>query len=130
VRSRRGGDLLAAVLGRPRRPGPRRRRRRTVQRGVDALAPFGRLVAFRAGGGTVGAGSLLGELKSVIGFSIGLVGRTRPDLVTQRRTELWDLLAAGRLNLKYIDLPLGEITKAIDLVATRSNLGRVVLRTR
>jgi hypothetical protein len=43
---------------------------------------------------------------------------------------LWDLLAAGRLNLKYIDLPLGEITKAIDLVATRSNLGRVVLRTR
>ena len=54
----------------------------------------------------------------------------RPDLVTQRRTELWDLLAAGRLNLKYIDLPLGEITKAIDLVATRSNLGRVVLRTR
>jgi len=83
-----------------------------------------------AGGGTVGAGSLLGELKSVIGFSIGLVGRTRPDLVTQRRTELWDLLAVGRLNLKYIDLPLGEITKAIDLVATRSNLGRVVLRTR
>jgi hypothetical protein len=29
-----------------------------------------------------------------------------------------------------IDLPLGEITKAIDLVATGSNLGRVVLRTR
>ena len=28
--------------------------------------------------------------------SIGLVNRTRPDLVTQRRTELWDLLAAGR----------------------------------
>jgi hypothetical protein len=66
----------------------------------------------------------------VIGVSIGLVGRTRPDLVTQRRTELWDLLAADRLNLKYIDLPLGEITKAIDLVPTRSNLGRVVLRTR
>jgi NADPH:quinone reductase-like Zn-dependent oxidoreductase len=101
-----------------------------VQRGVHALAPFGRLVAFSAGGGTVDAGSLLGQLKSVIGFSIGLVSRTRPDLVTQRRTELWDLLAAGRLNPKYIDLPLGEITKAIDLVATRSNLGRVVLRTR
>src|ERR1700721_1902806 len=38
-----------------------------VQRGVDALAPFGRLVAFSAGGGTVDAGSLLGELKSVTG---------------------------------------------------------------
>jgi NADPH:quinone reductase-like Zn-dependent oxidoreductase len=101
-----------------------------VQRGVDALTPFGRLVAFSAGGGTVEAGSLLGGLKSVIGFSIGLVSRTRPDLVTQRRTELWDLLAANRLNPKYVDLPLEEITKAINLVATRSNFGRVVLRTR
>ena len=100
-----------------------------VQRGVDALAPFGRLVAFSAGG-TVDTGSLLGGLKSVIGFSIGLVNQTRPDLVIQRRTELWDLLAAGRLNPKYADLPLEEITKAIDLVATRSNLGRVVLRPR
>ena len=101
-----------------------------VQRGVDALAPFGRLVAFSAGGGTVDVGSLLGGLKSVIGFSIGLVDRTRPDLVTQRRTELWDLLAAGRLNPRYVDLPLEQITKAIDLVATRSNRGRVVLHIR
>ena len=92
--------------------------------------PFGRLVAFSADSGTVDTASLLGGLKSVIGFSIGLVNRTRPDLVTQRRTELWDLLAAGRLNPKYVDLPLEAITKAIDLVATRSNLGRVVLRTR
>jgi len=101
-----------------------------VQRGVDALAPFGRLVAFSAGGGSVDAGSLLGGLKSVLGFSIGLVSRTRPDLVTQRRTELWDLLAAGRLNPKSVDFPLEEITKAINLVASRSNLGRVALRTR
>jgi NADPH:quinone reductase-like Zn-dependent oxidoreductase len=100
-----------------------------VQRGVDALNPFGRLVAFSAGGGTVDAGSLLGELKSVIGFSIGLVSRTRPGLVAQRRAALWDLLAAGRLNPKYADLPLEQIAEAIDLVATRSNLGRVVLRT-
>ena len=100
-----------------------------VQRGVDALTPFGRLVAFSAGGGTVDTGSLLGGLKSVIGFSIGLVNQIRPDLVTQRRTELWDLLTAG-LNPRYVDLPLEAITKAIELVATRSNLGRVVLRTR
>jgi NADPH:quinone reductase-like Zn-dependent oxidoreductase len=95
-----------------------------VQRGVDALTPFGRLVAFSAGGGTVDVGSLLGGQKSVIGFSIGLVHRTRPDLVTERRTELWDLLAARWLNPKSVSLPLEEITKAIDLVATRSNLGR------
>jgi NADPH:quinone reductase-like Zn-dependent oxidoreductase len=59
-----------------------------------------------------------------------LISRTQPGLVTQRRAELWDLLAAGRLDPRYVDLPLDEITKAIDVVATRSNLGRVVLRTR
>lgn len=101
-----------------------------VQRGVDALAPFGRLVAFSAGAGSIDAGSLLGGLKSVTGFSIGLVSRTLPDLITQRRAELWDLLAAGQLKPEYVVFPLEEIAKAIDLVATRSNLGRVVLRTR
>ena len=35
-------------------------------------------------GGTVGAGSLLGELKSAIGFSIGLVGRTRASRAQER----------------------------------------------
>jgi NADPH:quinone reductase len=100
-----------------------------IRRGVDALRPFGRLVAFSAAGGTLDAGSLLGGLKSVIGFSIGLVNQTQPDLVVERRAELWALLAAGRLNPEYAGFPLGEITRAIDLVAARRNLGRVVLRT-
>ncbi|MGV9778723.1 quinone oxidoreductase family protein [Streptosporangium sp. NPDC003464] len=100
-----------------------------VQRGVDTLTPRGRLVAFSAGGGAVDAGSLLGGLKSVIGFSIGLDSRTRPELIDARRAELWDLLAARRLDPRYVDLPLEEIAKAIELVAARSNLGRVVLRT-
>jgi NADPH2:quinone reductase len=38
-----------------------------VQRGVDALTSFGRLVAFSAGGGSIDTASLLGGLKSVIG---------------------------------------------------------------
>jgi NADPH:quinone reductase-like Zn-dependent oxidoreductase len=100
-----------------------------VQRGVDALAPFGRLVAFSAGGGAIDAGSLLGGLKQVIGFSIGLINRTRPELIETRRADLWDLLAAGTLRPQYVDFPFEDITKAIDLVAARGNLGRVVLRT-
>jgi NADPH2:quinone reductase len=100
-----------------------------VQRGVDALGPFGRLVAFSAGGGTVDAGSLLGGLKSVTGFTIGLLGRTDPELIDQRRAELWDLHAAGRLRPRHVEFPLEEISEAIALVATRRNLGRVVLRT-
>ena len=42
---------------------------------------------------------------------------------------LENLLAAGRLNPKYVDHALDEIAAAIELVATRSNLGRLVLRT-
>ncbi|SNQ51342.1 conserved hypothetical protein [Frankia canadensis] len=100
-----------------------------VQRGVDSLAAFGRLVAFSAGGGTIDAGSLLGGLKSVIGFAIGTVNRTRPELVERRRAELWDLLAAGQLRPRHVNVPFEKITNAIELVANRANQGRVVLRT-
>jgi NADPH:quinone reductase-like Zn-dependent oxidoreductase len=95
---------------------------------VETLAPFGRLVAFSAGGGSVDVGSLLG-LKSVIGFTIGQLNRTRPEMVERHRAELWDLLAAGRLHPRHTDFPLEQVTEAIELVTVRANLGRVVLRT-
>ncbi|SEG77113.1 NADPH:quinone reductase [Actinacidiphila yanglinensis] len=98
-----------------------------VQRGVDALAPYGRLVAFSAGGGSVDAGSLLGGLKSVTGFSIGLIGRERPDLLDERRAELWRLWAAGLLRPRYTALPLTGIARATALLASRTNRGRVLL---
>ncbi|MEV6929326.1 zinc-binding dehydrogenase [Dactylosporangium sp. NPDC051485] len=100
-----------------------------MQHGVDTLAPFGRLVAFSAGGGSVDVASLLGDAKSVIGFTIGRLNRTRPELVERHRAELWDLLAAGRLHPRHTDFPLEQVTEAIELVAARANLGRVVLRT-
>ncbi|WP_344415938.1 quinone oxidoreductase family protein [Amycolatopsis minnesotensis] len=99
-----------------------------VQRGVDALAPHGRLVAFSAGGGTVDAGSLLGELKSVIGFSIGLISRRQPELVDERRAELWALLAGGALRPAATTLPFDRLAEAVELIESRRNLGRVLLR--
>lgn len=99
-----------------------------VQRGVDALAPYGRLVAFSAGGGSVDAGSLLGGARSVIGFTIGLLNRARPELVERHRADLWDLLAAGKLQPRHTDFPLEQVAEAIGLVADRANLGRVALR--
>ena len=100
-----------------------------VQRGVAALAPFGRLVAFSAGGGIVDVADLLGGAKSVIGFTVGTLNRTRPELVDRHRAELWDLLAADRLHPRHIDFPLDRVAEAIELITTRANLGRVVLRT-
>jgi NADPH:quinone reductase-like Zn-dependent oxidoreductase len=98
-----------------------------VQRGVNALAAHGRLVAFSAGGGSVDTGSLLADLKTVTGFSIGLVSRQSPDLITQRRAELWSLLAARRLHPAWTAFPLEKIGDAIELIRTRANLGRVLL---
>jgi NADPH2:quinone reductase len=98
-----------------------------VQRGVDTLAPHGRLVAFSAGGGNVDAGSLLGELKSVIGFSIGLISRQHPEVIHQRRAELWSLLTAGRLHPACTALPLEQIPQAVGMIESRSSLGRILL---
>jgi NADPH:quinone reductase len=100
-----------------------------VQRGVDALAPHGRLVAFSAGGGSVDAGSLLRDLKSVIGFSIGLISREHPEVIDQRRAELWSLLTDGRLHPACTALPLDQVAKAVELIESRANLGRVLLHT-
>lgn len=53
-----------------------------VPRAVEAPAPRGRLVVYSAGGGTVEAGTLLAEHKTVTGFSMGLLARTEPDSST------------------------------------------------
>lgn len=102
-----------------------------VQRGVDVLAPHGRLVAFSAGGGTVDAGSLLGGLKSVIGFSMALISRQQPELLRERRAELWGLLAQGRISPRTAVFEFDDagFADALALIAARENLGRVLLRT-
>ncbi|MEV6774435.1 zinc-binding dehydrogenase [Nocardia sp. NPDC051030] len=99
-----------------------------VQRGADALAPHGRLVAFSAGGGAVDAGSLLAGLKTVTGFSVGLLSRTRLDLLDSWRAELWELLAAGKLRPRHTVLPLERLGEGVALIESRRNLGRLVVR--
>ncbi|GAB4585173.1 quinone oxidoreductase family protein [Nocardia sp. IFM 10818] len=100
-----------------------------VQRGVDVLAPHGRLVAFSAGGGAVEVSGLLADLKTVSGFSVGLLGRTRPDVIESYRAELWRLRAAGELRPRHTVLPWDRMDAAIDMIETRRNLGRVAVRT-
>ena len=95
----------------------------------SALVPYGRLVAFGAGGGTVDAGSLLGGLKSVTGFSMGLISRREPERLVAYRAELWDLLHAGRLRPAVTALPLERFGQAVDLIASRRSTGRVLLDT-
>ncbi|QIS21887.1 quinone oxidoreductase family protein [Nocardia terpenica] len=104
-----GGDLLA--------------------RGVATLNPHGRLVAYSAGGGAVEANSLLPELKTVTGFSVGLLARSEPEVIAEYRTELWKLLGDGGIRPRVTVFPAVEVGPALGLVAERRNLGRVALRT-
>ena len=98
-----------------------------VQRGVDALRPRGRLVAFSAGGGSVDTASLLGGLKTVTGFSIGLISREQPERVDQLRAELWRRLAAGDLRPVGTEFSFDRVGEAIALVDERRNRGRVLV---
>ena len=99
-----------------------------VQRGVNALAAHGRLVAFAAGGGAIDAGTLLGNLRTVTGFSIGLLSREEPAEIERRRAELWRLHAEGLLRPAHVDFPFAQAADALELVATRSTPGRVGVR--
>ncbi|WP_416564515.1 quinone oxidoreductase family protein [Nocardia testacea] len=99
-----------------------------VPRAVEALAPYGRLVVFSAGGGTVEAGSLLADHKSVTGFSIGRPARTEPERIENYRRELWQLLADKAIGPRHTVYPLEQIGAALASVEARRNTGRVAIR--
>ncbi|MBT2384719.1 zinc-binding dehydrogenase [Streptomyces sp. ISL-11] len=96
---------------------------------VAALAPGGRLVAYSSGGGTIEAYDLLVGAKSVIGFQMRLIARHRPELMERWRRELWELFAAGRLRARvHAELPLEDAATAHEIIESRVNQGKVVLR--
>ncbi|MFG2603017.1 zinc-binding alcohol dehydrogenase family protein [Streptomyces sp. NPDC048514] len=104
-----GGDLLGPALA--------------------ALAPYGRLVAYSSGGGTVQAYDLLVGAKSVIGFQMALIARGRPELYEQWRRELWRLFTEGAVRpAVHGEFALEDAAKAHAVIENRSNLGKVVVR--
>ncbi|MFD5073367.1 zinc-binding alcohol dehydrogenase family protein [Streptomyces sp. NPDC058371] len=97
---------------------------------VAALAPGGRLVAYSSGGGTVQAYDLLVGAKSVIGFQMARIARGRPEVYELWRQELWRLFADGALApAVHGEFDLEDAAKAHEAIESRSNLGKVVLRT-
>ncbi|MFD5322514.1 zinc-binding alcohol dehydrogenase family protein [Streptomyces sp. NPDC127092] len=103
-----GGDLLPRVLA--------------------ALAAGGRLVAYSSGGGTFQAHDLLSGGKSVIGFQMAHLARTRAADYAAWRDELWALHAAGRLRPAiHARVPLAKAAEAHAIIERRENLGKVVL---
>ncbi|MBK3581961.1 zinc-binding dehydrogenase [Streptomyces sp. MBT65] len=96
---------------------------------VAALVPGGRLVAYSSGGGTIRAYDLLVGAKSVIGFQMARIARGRPELYERWRRELWRLFAEGALKpAVHGEFGLADAAKAHEVIESRSNLGKVVLR--
>ncbi|KNB53611.1 quinone oxidoreductase family protein [Streptomyces caatingaensis] len=96
---------------------------------IAALAPGGRLVAYSSGGGSIQAYDLLVGAKAVIGFQMALIARHRPEVMEQWRRELWAMTADGRLQPRiHAELPLEEVAKAHEIVESRANQGKVLLR--
>ncbi|MEU9366401.1 zinc-binding dehydrogenase [Streptomyces avermitilis] len=97
---------------------------------VAALAPGGRLVAYSSGGGIVQAYDLLVGAKSVIGFQMARIARGEPQLYERWRRELWRLFTDGALRpAVHGEFALADAAKAHEVIDSRSNLGKVVLRT-
>ncbi|MFJ6895537.1 zinc-binding alcohol dehydrogenase family protein [Streptomyces hokutonensis] len=96
---------------------------------VAALVPGGRLVAYSSGGGTIQAYDLLVGAKSVIGFQMARIARGKPELYELWRRELWRLFAEGALKpFVHGEFGLEEAAKAHEVIESRANLGKVVLR--
>ncbi|MPY61381.1 quinone oxidoreductase family protein [Streptomyces spongiae] len=96
---------------------------------VAALAPGGRLVAYSSGGGTVQAYDLLVGARTVTGFQMARIARERPELYERWRRELWELFREGRLRpAVHGTFALEDAAKAHEVIESRSNLGKVVVR--
>jgi NADPH:quinone reductase-like Zn-dependent oxidoreductase len=99
-----------------------------LRRGVDALAPFGRLVSYSAAGGRLEVNTLR-DLRTVTGFAMGRIAAANRDLVEEMRRRLWELLADGRLSpIVHCELDLADAPRACEIIAARANLGKVALR--
>ncbi|WP_329499817.1 quinone oxidoreductase family protein [Kitasatospora herbaricolor] len=99
-----------------------------LPRALDALAPFGRLVALGGAGGTLDAGELLGGMRTVTGLSMAVLARHRPGLLDEWRQELWELLGRGALRPVCTEFPVTAAAEAFGLLERRANLGKVALR--
>ncbi|MFE2864927.1 zinc-binding alcohol dehydrogenase family protein [Embleya sp. NPDC059259] len=100
-----------------------------LPRAVGALAPFGRLVFFNSGGGTVPAWELLAGARTITGMSMARFATAFPERYERHGRELWDLAAAGRLRVAVHEtFALADAAKAHAVIEARANLGKVVLR--
>lgn len=97
--------------------------------GIDALAPFGRLVFYGAAQGmpSVPVMRLL-EMKSVVGSAFYAWWKHEPEALKKGLVELVDHVVSGRLRVAvHAQLPLADAAAAHQMIEDRAHLGRILL---
>jgi NADPH2:quinone reductase len=103
-----------------------------LERDLDCLAPFGRLICFGHSSGqpaSILTDQLHGSCRSVLGFSFGTLRRTRPQEASGIMNAVIPLLAEGKIRMMIArQFPLAEAAEAHRLLESRTNTGKILLK--
>jgi NADPH2:quinone reductase len=98
---------------------------------IRCIAPDGRLLVIGFASGripTLPVNLALIKTFSLIGVRAGEFGRQNPALGRENHEAIWSMLAAGKLHPRdHAELPLDRWREAMDLLANRKVVGKVVL---
>ncbi len=98
------------------------------RRCLEALAPWGRLVAYNGVGGPVDVNELRMRSRSVIGFAMPHLVAHRREVYAAHARELWELHARGLLRpVVHAAWPLDRAGEAHAAIEERVNVGKIVL---
>lgn len=103
----------------------------TIERDLECLAPFGRLVSFgelKDGISTVPQGGLYTANKTIIGLSFGHFRNNRPDSVRETMSSVIDMLVNEQIDVDVSScIPLERAAEAHRVLEERKTTGKIVL---
>jgi NADPH2:quinone reductase len=103
-----------------------------LERDLDCLAPFGRLICFGHASGqpaSIPTNELHGSCRSVLGFSFGTLRRTRPQEVSGIMNAVIPMLAEKKIRMIIgKQFPLAEAAEAHRLLESRTGTGKILLK--
>jgi len=102
-----------------------------LEKDLECLAPFGRLICFSHAGGKsarITTDKLHRSSRSIIGFSFGSMRKLQPEAVPGIMAEVIALVAEGRINMILGKrFPLREAAAAHQFMESRQSTGKILL---
>jgi NADPH2:quinone reductase len=102
-----------------------------LEKDLECLAPFGRLICFGHAGGQsarISTDKLHGTSRSIIGFSFGSMRKLQPEAAPGIMAEVIALVAKGKINMILGKrFPLREAAAAHRYMESRQSTGKILL---